>query len=294
MATNPYYNSYNAKYTDQRLIEDLLVESIKLMGFDAFYLPNNNDEARDLLYGEDPVKKFSTAFPLEMYLSNALNYNGEREFFSKFGLEIRNQVSVILSKRSFAQRIPQNTFTRPREGDLIYIPFANGTGELYEIKFTNQNKDMMMLGRQVPFFYELELEKFKYSQEEITTGIPVIDEAATNSAYNITLNLGNGTGDFTLGEIVFQSNDATLANSYTSAIVQSWDFVSKELIVSNIQGEFRNAVTVRGNNSNTTRTVGNYDVLTPTVKNEQYDNSYINTQANNIISTAEINPFGSI
>ena len=102
MATNPYYNSSNAKYTDQRLIEDLLVESIKLMGFDAFYLPNNNDEARDLLYGEDPVKKFSTAFPLEMYLSNALNYNGEREFFSKFGLEIRNQVSVILSKRSFA------------------------------------------------------------------------------------------------------------------------------------------------------------------------------------------------
>ena len=294
MATNPYYNSYNAKYTDQRLIEDLLVESIKLMGFDAFYLPNNNDEARDLLYGEDPVKKFSTAFPLEMYLSNALNYNGEREFFSKFGLEIRNQVSVILSKRSFAQRIPQNTFARPREGDLIYIPFANGTGELYEIKFTNQNKDMMMLGRQVPFFYELELEKFKYSQEEITTGIPDIDEAATNSAYNITLNLGNGTGDFTLGEIVFQSNDATLANSYTSAIVQSWDFVSRELIVSNIQGEFRNAVTVRGNNSNTTRTVGNYDALTPTVKNEQYDNSYINTQANNIISTAEINPFGSI
>lgn len=294
MATNPYYNSYNAKYTDQRLIEDLLVESIKMMGFDAFYLPNNNDEARDLLYGEDPVKKFATAFPIEMYLSNALSYNGEREFFSKFGLEIRNQVSVILSKRSFAQRIPQNSFSRPREGDLIYIPFANGTGELYEIKFTNQNKDMMMLGRQVPYFYELELEKFKYSQEEITTGIPVIDEAATNSAYNITLNLGNGLGDFTLGEIVFQSDDNTLANSYTSAIVQSWNFASKELIVSNVQGEFRDGIAIYGNNSGTHRIIGDYDTLTPTVKNEQYDNSYINTQANSIINTNEINPFGSI
>ena len=294
MATNPYYNSYNAKYTDQRLIEDLLVESIKMMGFDAFYLPNNNDEARDLLYGEDPVKKFATAFPIEMYLSDALSYNGEREFFSKFGLEIRNQVSVILSKRSFSQRIPQNSFTRPREGDLIYIPFANGTGELYEIKFTNQNKDMMMLGRRVPYFYELELEKFKYSQEEITTGIPDIDEAATNSAYNITLNLGNGVGDFTLGEIVFQSNDNTLANSYTSAIVQSWNHVSKELIVSNVQGEFRDAVAIYGHSSNTTRVVGNYDALTPNVRNEQYDNSYINTQATNITNTTEINPFGKI
>ena len=294
MATNPYYNSYNAKYTDQRLIEDLLVESIKMMGFDAFYLPNNNDEARDLLYGEDPVKKFATAFPIEMYLSDALSYNGEREFFSKFGLEIRNQVSVILSKRSFSQRIPQNSFSRPREGDLIYIPFANGTGELYEIKFTNQNKDMMMLGRRVPYFYELELEKFKYSQEEITTGIPDIDEAATNSAYNITLNLGNGVGDFTLGEIVFQSNDNTLANSYTSAIVQSWNHVSKELIVSNVQGEFRDAVAIYGHSSNTTRVVGNYDALTPNVRNEQYDNSYINTQATNITNTTEINPFGKI
>ena len=294
MATNPYYNSYNAKYTDQRLIEDLLVESIKLMGFDAFYLPNNNDEARDLLYGEDPVKKFATAFPLEMYLSDALSYHGEREFFSKFGLEIRNQVSVILSKRSFAQRIPQNAFTRPREGDLIYIPFANGTGELYEIKFTNQNKDMMMLGRRVPFFYELELEKFKYSQEEITTGIADIDEAATNSAYNITLNLGNGVGDYMLGEIVFQSTDNTIANSYTSAIVQSWNHPNKELIVSNIQGEFRDGSAVYGNQSNTSRVLGNYDALLPTVKNEQYDNSYINTQSTNIISTTEINPLGSI
>ena len=79
MATNPYYNSYNAKYTDQRLIEDLLVESIKLMGFDAFYLPNNNDEARDLLYGEDPVKKFDESYPVEVYVKNVDNFEGNEE-----------------------------------------------------------------------------------------------------------------------------------------------------------------------------------------------------------------------
>jgi hypothetical protein len=157
------------------------------MGFDAYYLPNDNDAARDLLFGEDPIKKFRSAFPLELYLSNSTEYMGEKEFFSKFGLEIRNNVNVILSKRSFSQRVPQNTFTRPREGDLIYIPFLNGTGELYEIKFTNQTKDFFMLGRKVPYFYELELEKFKYSQEIIETGVDIIDQVSAESAYNLTM-----------------------------------------------------------------------------------------------------------
>ena len=67
------------------------------MGFDGFYLTNDNDQARDLLYGEDPVKKFQSAFPLEFYLSDALAYEGEKEFFSKFGLEIKNNVKVIVS-----------------------------------------------------------------------------------------------------------------------------------------------------------------------------------------------------
>jgi len=186
MATSQYFNNYGA-HSEQRLIEDIIVESIKIMGFDAYYLPNDNDAARDLLFGEDPIKKFKSAFPLELYLSNSIEYMGEKEFFSKFGLEIRNNVNVILSKRSFSQRVPQNTFTRPREGDLIYIPFLNGTGELYEIKFTNQTKDFFMLGRKVPYFYELELEKFKYSQELIETGVDIIDQVSTESMYNLTM-----------------------------------------------------------------------------------------------------------
>ena len=142
MATSVYFNNYNS-LAEQRVIEDLIVESIKIMGFDAYYLPIENETDRDILYGEDPVKKFSSAFPIEFYLSSSMEYEGEKEFFSKFGLEIKNNVSIILSKRSFSQRVPQNTFTRPREGDLIYVPFLNGTGELFEIKFTNQTKDFL-------------------------------------------------------------------------------------------------------------------------------------------------------
>jgi hypothetical protein len=169
MATSVYFNNYNS-VAEQRVLEDLIVESIKIMGFDGYYLPNDNDIARDLLFGEDPVKKFQSAFPLELYLSNSLDYDGEKEFFSKFGLEIKNNVNVIVSKRSFQQRVPQNIFQRPREGDLIYVPFLNGTGELYEIKFADQDKDFHTLGRRVPYFYELQLEKFKFSHELYSNG----------------------------------------------------------------------------------------------------------------------------
>ena len=153
MPTSVYFNNYNSN-AEQRVIEDLIVESMKIMGFDAFYCPNDNDQARDLLYGEDPVKKFQSAFPLEMYLSSdPLDYQGQQEFFSKFGLEIKDVVKVMVSRRSFQQRVPQNTFNRPREGDLVYVPFLNGTGELYEITFAEQSKDMHMLGRKQPYFY---------------------------------------------------------------------------------------------------------------------------------------------
>ena len=190
MATSVYFNNYNSA-KEQHVVEDLIVESIKIMGFDAYYIPIFNEEDRDILYGEDPVKKFKSAFPVEMYLSSALEYGGEREFFSKFGLEIKNNVTVILSKRSFSQRVPQEHFTRPREGDLIYVPFLNGTGELFEIKFADHTKDFFTLGRKIPYFYELQLEKFKYSQEVVDTGIDAIDNFESLKTFDIEV-LKNG------------------------------------------------------------------------------------------------------
>jgi hypothetical protein len=293
MATSQYFSQYNNK-GEQNLIEDIIVESIKIMGVDVYYLPNDNDAARDLLFGEDPVKKFQSAFQIEIYPNNVMEYGGEKEFFSKFGLEIKNQMTITMSKRSFTQRVPQNTFTRPREGDLIYIPFLNGTGELYEIKFTNQTKDFFMLGRKVPYFYELELEKFRYSQEVISTGIADIDSVVTDSAYTLHLNVGAGTGTYAINEIVFQSNDSTYGNAHTVAVVQSWIPSSNTLSVSNIAGEFVDGQQVIGQSSNARHTLTTFDPLNNPAIKENYDNSYIESSANNIIDLSESNPFGSI
>lgn len=293
---NKYFNNYGTSaLPEQRVIEDLICESIQIMGFSAYYLPNTNDAARDLLYGEDPVKKFQNAFPLEMYLSSdPKDYIGQRDIFSKFGLEIKDDINVMLSRRSFKERVPQNTFTRPREGDLVYVPITNGTGELFEIKFVEHNKDFNMLGKKYPYFYELSLEKYKYSQELIDTGVADIDSVVTNNAYTLSLNLGTGTGYYNIKEIVFQSPDNTSANATAVAIVQSFIPLSKMLTVTNIAGEFVDGQVIIGETSNAQWILTTFDPLNPATYSEKYDNRAIADGADAIIDFSETNPFGSI
>jgi hypothetical protein len=293
MAVSQYFNNYGA-LNEQRVIEDLIIESIKIMGFDAYYLPNDNDGARDLLYGEDPLRMFTSAFPLEFYLSDHLDYQGQQEIFSKFGLEIKDVVNVICSKNSFSQRVPQNTFTRPREGDLIYVPFLNGTGELYEITFTEQAKDFHMLGRRQPYFYELRMEKFKYSQEVIASGVAEIDDVVYESAYQLHLNLGTVTGLYAINEIVFQSPDSTYANATSLGTVQTWIPSSNTLSISNIAGEFINGQSIIGQTSGASGPLIQFDPLRDPAYKEVYDNEYIANSAISVIDFSETNPFGNI
>lgn len=293
MATSPYFNNYNAKYDEQRLVEDIINEAIQIMGFNAFYLPNDNDIARDLIYGEDPVKKFNSAFAVEMYLKSIMGHEGEKDFFSKFGLEIRNQVTVLVSHRAFEKRGP-SFVSRPREGDLVYVPFLNGGGEIYEIKFVDQNSDGFMLGRKNPYHFELSMEKFKYSQEVISTGIGEIDQAVTDSAYTLHLNTGAGTGTYNLKELVYQSPDSTYANATSIATVQAWTPSSHTLSVTNIAGEFADGQVIIGQTSNAHYLLASFDPLQNPAIKEPYDNSVIQTSASGYVNTSETNPIGGL
>ena len=289
MATSVYFNNYNSS-PEQRLVEDLMIETIKINGVDCYYIPNINEAARDLLYGEDPLKKFNAAYPLELYITNVDGYEGEREFFSKFGLEIRNNMSVIVSKRSFARWVPQ-TYVRPREGDLIYIPFLAQTGEMYEIKYVNFSDAFYVLGNKFPYFYKLELEKFKYSQETIDVGIPVIDDLVPQDAYSIELsvNSSTGNGNFIVGESVHNTANTVYGT------VTDWNANNYTLKVTDLYGNFANNMLLRGNTSNASyTTTGDPDELKDNEIREMYDNKVIQVEADVIIDTTEINPFGRI
>lgn len=289
MATNLYFNNYQ-NTPEQRLIEDLMIETIKINGVDVYYIPNNNEEKRDLLYGEDPLKKFTGAYPVEMYVVNVDGYEGEREFFSKFGLEIRNNMSVLVAKRSFSRWVPQ-TYIRPREGDLIYVPFLSQKGEMYEIRYVNYSDAFYVLGNKYPYFYKLELEKFKYSQETIDVGIPDIDDLVSDEAYQIELNVNTntGNGNFIKGESVHNASNTVYGT------VTSWNRPTGILKVTDIYGTFANNMLLTGNTSNASYTTSaSPDELKDNLYREEYDNKIIQTEANTIIDFSETNPFGNI
>ena len=131
MATSTYFNHYN-NITEQRLLEDLVIESIKLYGHDVYYIPRTSVN-EDLVLGEDILEKFSTSYFVEMYLNNVEGMEGEGEFLSRFGLEIRDEATFVISQRRF-QEVTQGTINRPLEGDLIYFPLTTG---LFQIKFVD-------------------------------------------------------------------------------------------------------------------------------------------------------------
>jgi len=289
MATNLYFNNYNSS-PEQRLIEDLMIETIKINGVDCYYIPNTNEAARDLIYGEDPLKRFDASYPLELYITNVDGYEGEREFFSKFGLEIRNNMSVIVSKRSFARWVPQK-YQRPREGDLIYIPFLSQKGELYEIKYVNYSEAFYVLGNKYPYFYKLELEKFKYSQETIDVGIPNVDNTVFEDAYNISLNVYPNVsgGNFTLGETVYANGSSSM-----SGTVAYWNVSESILKITDLIGTVANGATIIGQTSGATYIVAETpDPLEDPQIREMYDNKSIQTEADDVVDLSESNPFGT-
>jgi len=174
MATNFYFNNIGASQ-EQNLIEDLIVESIKIYGIDMFYIPRTVINT-DNYEREAEINKYLSAVSVEMYVKNVNGMVGEGEYLSKFGLEVRENIILIMSQRSFADEIGlYDTRTRPNEGDLIWFPL---TQALYQIRFVNKKPIFYQMGALQTF--EMTCELFEYSSEIFETGIPAIDEKYNN------------------------------------------------------------------------------------------------------------------
>ena len=102
MATNHYFNHYGTNTPDQRLIEDIIVESIKVYGIDVNYMPRTLVN-EDKIFGEDRVSQFNDARIIEMYIKNVDGFEGEGTFVSNFGLEVRDQITLTVSRRRWTQ-----------------------------------------------------------------------------------------------------------------------------------------------------------------------------------------------
>lgn len=281
-----YFQNYGKPAVEINLIEDLYNEAINIQGFSGYYIPNTNVAGRDLIYGDDPLKHFDDAYKMDMYLVNTMDYGDEQDFFSKFGLEVRNQTKIQFSFREFMKRTNKQ-FTVPEEGNLIFIPFFKDSGELFEIKFVNTSKDLYTLGRVRPFYYELSLEPFKYNDESLDTGIESIDMIEVLESYKTLIDVEGGTGDYTVGEIIYQG-DAN--NKIAYGEVTAWDSANSIITIINNKGDFSNtAGFIYGESSNAQYLLTEVDNR---VHESQFDNIPIFNEVSGFIDMTD--NFGSL
>ena len=292
MSTNLYFNNFPKNITsEQLLVEDLVIEAMKIHGMDVYYMPRTSRDRVDYLYGEDPLKTYTTAYPIEMYLEDVTGMEGEGDFVSKFGLEIRDETTFLLSRRRFAATVPQ---IRPNEGDLIYVPLVQNLFEITFVEHENAQAMYYTLGRGRGgnvYVYALKLKQFVFSNEIIETGFVEIDDQVRDEypRTRLTLSAG-GTGKFVNDEIVYQGTN--LANATVTGLV--YDFTPNTTIdVYRTIGTFNTGI-LKGNTSNAQWTISVVSD-TATMNNafeDIVDNARIESESDAIIDWTETNPFG--
>jgi hypothetical protein len=300
MPTNFYFNNFPLHQitSEQLLVEDLVIEAMQIHGMDVYYLPQTTRDQVDMLYGEDTLKEFRSAYGIEMYLENVSGMDGEGDFISKFGLEIRDEVTLLMSRRRFASL--GTSLIRPREGDLVYIPLLQNFFEISFVEHENNQAMFYTLGRGRGgnvYVYALKLKQFVFSEEIISTGVDEIDDQIFDSYKRASLPLANttvfpaGTGSFVPGEIIYQGSSLATANA--QAIVYSYVAHSSVNII-RVKGSFVTG-NVRGNTSNALRSAITYNDDTQVGNNlfeDIADNVRIETEADGILDFTEHNPFG--
>jgi hypothetical protein len=201
MPRNLYFSQGST--SEKSLYEDITIEALKIYGHDVFYIPRTIVNT-DGIFNEAELSKFGSAYQIEMYVENTDGFEGEGDLLSKFGVEVRDSMTLVLSTRRWEQligRFQPAAEVRPQEGDLIYFPLVKG---LFEIRFVEDDNPFYQL-QNLPTF-KLTCETFEYANEAIDTGIAEVDRFETDYASRTMLTLGAGIGQFQVGEDVTQIN----------------------------------------------------------------------------------------
>jgi hypothetical protein len=289
MPVSVYFNNQGAT-REQFLVEDLTIESIRNHGIDIYYLPRTSQSTLDVLFGDDPVKYYNVAYKIDMYLETFNDFEGQQEFFSKFGLQIDKTAKVAVARRTFEKLVPSAIRRIPKEGDLIFLPVQQ---KVMEVRFVEEEKNFFQLGKMQPYMFSLSLETFKYNGELFDTGIQEIDQLQDDVSFatEFTMDDNGQTISYQRGEVVYQGVSLELAVNL--GIVASFDRTTLKLRLRNIKGDFHSDDPVEGSESG-----ASYNII-PNAHDERDnavtvfdDNSYLESQAVNILDFSETNPFG--
>ena len=301
MSRNVYFT--NGTRTEQLLIEDLIIESLKIYGQDFFYIPRSL-VSKDEILGEDRLSEFKSSFPIEMYFENVDSFAGQGAFIQKFGLMMEQSATLVVARRRWEQLVGRygvtSIPTRPNEGDLLYFPLTKG---LFEIKFVQHQDPFYQLGKL--YVYKLQVELFQYSSERIDTGIAEVDAFESLKSFNTnttrnptgrvtSINITNrGSGYVTAPTVTFSSGAAT-----ATAVLGTGSNAGKVVSV-NVTNGGTGYATAPSVNFSAPPSGGTQAVALSVIdididKTESYaDNNKFKEQGDDILFSEE-NPFGEV
>ena len=206
MALNPFF--LQGSQSEQRLVQDLINEQLKIYGVEVKYLPRRIVN-KDNIFTEIQSSSFRDNFSIEAYVNTFDGYGGAGDIMTKFGVSLKDELIVTISKERFEDFIspflvglPEGEIevtSRPSEGDLIFFPLGQ---RLFEIKFVEHEKPFYQLGKN--YVYELRCELFELEDElggwnQLSTTTEEIDDALVDQGYITSLKLISSGSTATLG-----------------------------------------------------------------------------------------------
>ena len=282
MPTNVFFN--HAVQTEQHLYEDLVVEALRMYGHNVFYLPREVIE-EDTILNEDVQSKYGDAYSVEMYIENTDGFEGEGDLMSKFGIQVRDQATFVISLRSWERFISLDsnlaTSFRPNEGDLIYFPLS---GSMFEIKFVEHEDPFYQVGKL--FVFKLQCELFEYSQEDFDTGIGDIDLIEDEQAYTTVMTMASGNGqNYVVNENITKSGTVV-------GEVVAWNNITSKLTIKDVTTTLATTDVLVGATSTAQYTINSIDDRMVFSNDASAQNKDFEDQDSNYLDLSEVNPFG--
>lgn len=282
MATNPHFQSHFSDESgnlDSEIYRDLIEEMIQIKGRDFIYLPRNVENFDEFFLEDRHPSSFGNAITIEMLLENTQEWGGQKDLYSKFGLEIRDQANVVVSKRRFEEEVttPNPEIVRPREGDVLIMPVRyDKRVRAFEISYVENESVFYQLG-DLPI-YRLTIRNFEYSGESFQTGIDSVDAYQTDYTLTTTINVSGIVGVFAPGETL-------TSGSWSADLIQAQ---GPSLVMANQRGELTSNATITGSISLATCI---YDQTETSTGNDTTKNDNDVVVSEDVVDFSESNPF---
>lgn len=184
---NPYFNQSQNVEGESDLYEDLIIETIQVVGEDLLYIQRLESDFNSL--NEAQISELKKAFVIEAEVLSVENFGGDMDQFSYFGLAPMDRATFKMSIKRFKDQASFVDLKDPVEGDLLYMKTGN---IIWEIKRVRKDDKFYIAGKRYCWIIECVL--YQPNHED-------------NFQEQDFVFPGEGLGDLVLGDIQQERQD---------------------------------------------------------------------------------------